>query len=99
MTYPHVADNKTERLEYALSNSPLGPFKYGGVLMDESASGCWTNHQSVIEFKNQWYLFYHNDDLSPNFDKKRSVRADSLFFYYYGTIRKDITTLRCIGVT
>jgi len=99
MTYPHVADKKTERLEYAMSNSPLGPFKYGGVIMDESASGCWTNHQSVIEFKNQWYLFYHNDDLSPNFDKNRSVRADSLFFNEDGTIRKVIPTLRGVGIT
>lgn len=98
MTYPHVA-NKTERLEYAMSKSPLGPFKYGGVIMDESASGCWTNHQSVIEYKNQWYLFYHNDDLSPNFDKNRSVRADSLFFNEDGTIRKVSPTLRGVGVT
>lgn len=97
MTYPHVAD-KIERLEYAMSDNPLGPFKYAGVLMDESASGCWTNHQSVIEFKNQWYLFYHNDDLSPNFDKNRSVRADSLFFNQDGTIRKVNPTLRGVGL-
>ncbi|SHM72784.1 family 43 glycosylhydrolase [Mucilaginibacter sp. OK098] len=98
MTYPHVAD-KIERLEYAMSDSLLGPFKYAGVLMDESTSGCWTNHQSVIEFKNQWYLFYHNDDLSPNFDKNRSVRADSLFFNEDGTIRKVIPTLRGVGIS
>lgn len=98
MTYPHVA-NKIERLEYATANNPLGPFKYGGVIMDESASGCWTNHQSVIEFKNQWYLFYHDDDLSPKFDKNRSVRVDSLFFNEDGTIRKVIPTLRGVGVT
>ncbi|MEO6977619.1 MAG: family 43 glycosylhydrolase [Mucilaginibacter sp.] len=98
MSYPHVAD-KIERLEYAMSNNPLGPFKYAGVLMNESASGCWTNHQSVIEFKNQWYLFYHDDDLSPNFDKNRSVRADSLFFNEDGSIRKVIPTLRGVGIT
>jgi hypothetical protein len=98
MTYPHVA-GKIERLEYAMSSSPLGPFKYAGVLMDESASGCWTNHQSVIWFKNQWYLFYHDDDLSPNFDKNRAVRADSLFFNNDGTIRKVIPTLRGVGLT
>jgi len=98
MTYPHVAD-KTERLEYAMSDNPLGPFKYAGVLMDESTSGCWTNHQSVIEFKNQWYLFYHNDDLSPNFDKNRSVRVDSLFFNEDGSIRKVIPTLRGVGIS
>lgn len=98
MTYPHAA-NKTERLEYAMANNPLGPFKYAGVIMDESASGCWTNHQSVIEFNHQWFLFYHNDDLSPSFDKHRSVRADSLFFNEDGTIRKVMPTFRGIGET
>jgi hypothetical protein len=98
LTYPHVAD-KIERLEYATSNSPLGPFKFTGVLMDESASGCWTNHQSIIEFKNQYYLFYHDDDLSPQFNKNRSVHADSLFFNEDGTIKKVIPTLRGVGIT
>ncbi len=98
LTYPHVA-NKIERLEYATSNNPMGPFKFAGVIMDESASGCWTNHHSLVEFKNQWYLFYHDRDLSPKFDKARSVRADSLFFNADGTIRKVIPTLRGAGLT
>src|SRR5690606_17787954 len=79
MTYPHVA-NKTERLEYAIGDNPLGPFKFAGVIMDESPTGCWTNHQSIVQFKDQWYLFYHHNDLSPGFDKNRSIRVDSLFF-------------------
>lgn len=98
LTYPHVA-NKIERLEYATGNNPMRPFKFAGVIMDESASGCWTNHQSIIQFKNQWYLFYHDDDLSPNFDKNRSIRCDSLFFNADGTIKKVIPTLRGVGVT
>jgi len=98
MTYPHV-QNKIERLEYAISDNPMGPFKITGVLMDESPLGCWTNHQSVIEFNNQWYLFYHENDLSPKFDKNRSIRIDSLFFNPDGTIRKVIPTLRGVGVT
>ena len=97
LTYPHV-ENKIERLEYAISDNPLGPFKVTGVIMDESASGCWTNHHSLINFKSQWYLFYHDKDYSPNFDKARSVRADSLFFNEDGTIRKVIPTLRGIGI-
>lgn len=98
LTYPHV-ENKTERLEYATSDSPTGPFKFTGVIMDESASGCWTNHQSIVSFKDQWYLFYHDNQLSPNFDKARAIRADSLFFNEDGTIRKVIPTLRGIGVS
>jgi hypothetical protein len=98
LTYPHVA-NKTERLEYATSTSPLGPFTVRGVLMDESPTGCWTNHHSIIDFKNQWYLFYHHNDLSPDFDKNRSIMLDSLFFNADGTIRKVRPTLRGVGLT
>ncbi|TDD99502.1 family 43 glycosylhydrolase [Flavobacterium cellulosilyticum] len=98
MTYPHVED-KIERLEYAISDNPLGPFKVMGAIMDESPTGCWTNHHSIIEFKNQWYLFYHHNDYSPTFDKARSVRADSLSFNLNGTIKKVIPTLRGIGIT
>jgi len=97
LTYPHVEDS-TERLEYAISDNPMGPFTVAGVIMDEK-SGCWTNHQSIIEFKDQWYLFYHHNDLSPYFDKNRSIRADSLFFNEDGTIQKVIPTLRGVGVT
>jgi hypothetical protein len=98
LTFPHV-ENKTERLEYAIGNSPMGPFKMAGVIMDESPSGCWTNHHSFINFKKQWYLFYHNNDLSPKFDKNRSVRMDSMFFNADGTIRKVVPTLRGVGLT
>lgn len=98
LTYPHV-ENKIERLEYAIGDNPLGPFKVTGVIMDESPTGCWTNHHSVIQFRDQWYLFYHHNDYSPKFDKARSVRADSLFFNTDGTIKKVIPTLRGIGIT
>lgn len=97
MTYPHV-ENKTERLEYAIGKNPLGPFEIKGAIMDEWESGCWTNHHSLVEFKNQWYLFYHHNDLSPAFDKNRSIRADSLFFEKDGKIRKVIPTLRGVGI-
>ena len=67
--------------------------------MDESVSGCWTNHHSIIQFRNQWYLFYHDKDYSPRFDKARSIRLDSLSFNDDGTIRKVIPTLRGAGLT
>lgn len=46
---------------YSTSKSPLGPFKYGGVIVDND--GCdpqnWNNHGSIVEFKGKWYVFYH----------------------------------------
>jgi hypothetical protein len=96
-TFPHVI-KKTEALVYAMGKNPLGPFEYKGIIMDEHPSKCWTNHHSIVEYKGQWYLFYHHNDLSPAFDKNRSIRADKLFFNADGTIQKVIPTLRGVGI-
>ncbi|MBN2181497.1 MAG: family 43 glycosylhydrolase [Sedimentisphaerales bacterium] len=98
LTYPHEV-NGAERLEYSIASSPTGPYEWKGVIMDQSVSGCWTNHHSIVEFKGQWYLFYHDRDLSPDFDKNRSIRADYLYFNDDGTIQKVIPTLRGVGIT
>ena len=98
MVYPHVEKN-TERIEYATSDSPLGPYTFQGVVMDESPTGCWTNHPSVAKLDEQWLFFYHHNDYSPDFDKNRSIRADSLFFDAEGKIQKITPTLRGIGVS
>ncbi|MFA6661767.1 MAG: family 43 glycosylhydrolase [Bacilli bacterium] len=98
LTFPHV-ENQIERLEYAISDNPMGPFKITGVVMDESPMNCWTNHQSFVQYKGQWYLFYHQDAYSPKFDKNRSVCVDSLFFNADGTIQKVKPTLRGVGLT
>ena len=97
-TFPWVRDS-TETLAYAMGDSPMGPFEFKGVIMDESPVACWTNHHSIVEYKGQWYLFYHHNDYSPEFDKLRSARCDSLFFNADGTIRKVTPTLRGVGVT
>lgn len=65
----------------------------------EASANCWTNHQSIVRFKGQWYLFYHSNDYSPSFDKARSVRIDSLFFNADGTIREVKPTFRGVGLS
>ena len=96
LTYPHV-QNEIERLEYAISEHPMGPYRHMGVLMDESPNHCWTVHHSIVEYQGEWMLFYHEKDLSPDFDKCRSARADYLHFNNDGSIRKVIPTLRGVG--
>lgn len=97
-TFPWVQDN-TEKLAYAMGKSPMGPFEFKGVIMEESPTGCWTNHHSIVDYKDQWYLFYHHNDYSPDFDKNRAARIDSLFFNADGTIQKVTPTLRGVGIT
>jgi GH43 family beta-xylosidase len=97
-TFPWIQD-KTETLAYAMSDGPMGPFEFKGIIMEQSPTGCWTNHHSIIEYKSQWYLFYHHNDYSPDFDKNRSIRVDSLFFNSDGTIQQIVPTLRGVGIT
>lgn len=100
LTFPWVREkNGTETLAYAMADHPMGPFTFKGIIMDESPTGCWTNHHSIVEYRDQWYLFYHHNDYSPQFDKNRSTRIDSLRFNADGTIQKVIPTLRGVGVS
>lgn len=59
-------------MAYAYSNHPLGPFTYGGTLIDArgrdvdnngkpilTASPSGNTHGSIIEINGQWYVFYH----------------------------------------
>ena len=98
LTYPWVQD-RTECLAYAMGDSPLGPFEYKGKIMEKSPNECWTNHHSFVEYKGQWYLFYHHNDYSPDFDKNRSVRIDKVRFNPDGTIEQVTPTLRGVGET
>ena len=104
LTFPWVRGdtsngaNPTETLAYAMSKSPLGPWDFKGIIMAEHANHCWTNHHSLVEYKGQWYLFYHHNDLSPRDDKRRSVCIDKLAFNADGTIQEVKPTLRGVGI-
>ncbi len=98
LTFPYIPKT-IEQIVYATGDDPLGVFEYQGVIMRESPTKCFTNHQSIVEYKNQWYLFYHHNDLSPSSDKRRSVKADSLFFNEDGTIQEVIPSWRGIGIS
>jgi arabinoxylan arabinofuranohydrolase len=48
------------RLAYATSKSPMGPFTYGGVIIDNGLDyPGGNNHGSIIRIGGQWYVFYH----------------------------------------
>lgn len=92
------------KLLYAVSDNPYGPFEYKGVLLEEMNSG--TNHHSIVNYKDEWYLFYHNSDLyfqkhpgeKPMLNWKgknpfrRSVCVDRLYYNDDGSIRQVIPT-------
>ena len=97
LTYPYVRE-KTEVLAYAMSKNPMGPYEYKGLIMSEHDNGCWTNHHSIVNYKGQWYLFYHRNHFSPNDDKRRSVCIEKLHFNPDGTIQEVKQTMRGVGI-
>ena len=100
LTFPWVrVENGTETLAYAMSKSPLGPWDFKGIFMAEHENKCWTNHHSFVEYKNQWYLFYHHNDYSPAFDKSRSARIERVSFNADGTIQEVKPTMRGVGIS
>lgn len=70
-------------LVYAVSDSPLGPWKDMGFYMNPH--GHETAHGSVVQFKGKWYQFYHTADYSGQ-GNLRSVCFDELTFTPDGRI-------------
>ena len=86
---PNYVDGQ-DQLLYATSNRPLGPWTFKGSYL--SPTGCNTSHGSVVEFKGQWYAFYHNSFLSGGDGRLRSICVDKLYFEPNGDIRPVIQT-------
>jgi hypothetical protein len=84
--YLTYADNNSgaNQLRHATSSSPLGPWSHKGVYLKPTTSD--TSHGSVVEYKGQWWAFYHTADLS-GIGSLRSICVDSLFFNEDGTIK------------
>lgn len=59
--YANMERGKPTSLGYSTSKSPLGPFTYRGIIIDND--GCdpasWNNHGSIECVNGQWYVFYH----------------------------------------
>lgn len=78
-------------LAYAYSNSPLGPFTYGGTIIDgrgkerrpggsvvATATFNGNTHGSIAQIKDQWYVFYHRQADTTEFSRQAMVAPISL---------------------
>ncbi|WP_346854575.1 hypothetical protein [uncultured Draconibacterium sp.] len=53
-------NEKYSTLSYCYSNSPEGPWKYGGVIVDNAKNWSFgNNHGSIVNVGEQWYVVYH----------------------------------------
>jgi hypothetical protein len=77
--------NQGDQLKYAVSDSPMGPWESKDAYVYATGNG--TIHGSIVEYKDQWYAFYHSDYVSNNGDQGRSVHVDELFYNEDGSIQ------------
>jgi len=82
--YFSYSTGDTHFLCYATSESPLGPFTYGGRILEPVLG--WTTHHSIVEYQGKTYLFYHDCELSGGINHLRSVKAKEIFYDDEGKI-------------
>ncbi len=75
----------THYICYAIGDNPYGPFTYAGRILEPVVG--WTSHHSICQFKNKWYLFYHDSSLSKGVTHLRSVKVTELIHDENGFIQ------------
>lgn len=83
--YLSYSTGDTHTIVYATGSSPYGPFTYRGRLLEPVLG--WTNHHSIVEYRGQWYLFYHDCELSGGQTHLRNVKMTALSHEPDGAIR------------
>ncbi len=83
--YFSYSTGDTHFICYGIGDNPYGPFQYKGKILNPVVG--WTSHHSICEYKDRWYLFYHDSSLSNGVTHLRSVKVAELFYNTDGTIR------------
>ena len=72
----YAAGGVPEHISYSTAPSPVGPWKYAGVIMPLSDTGSFTNHCGVADYKGHSYFFYHTGKLPGGGGFGRSVAVE-----------------------
>ena len=73
--YADMERGKPTSLGYSTGSSPLGPFKYRGIIIDNADCDpqSWNNHGSIECFNGQWYIFYHRSSRNGQLHRRLCV--------------------------
>ncbi|MBQ8424322.1 MAG: family 43 glycosylhydrolase [Coprobacter sp.] len=85
LSYPDNTDG-ANNMCYAMSESIYGPWKSMGIFLASGEKGSGTIHGSIVEYKGEWFVFYHNKALSGR-DELRSICVEKLEYNPDGTIK------------
>ncbi|KAH9479067.1 Arabinoxylan arabinofuranohydrolase [Psilocybe cubensis] len=81
----YAANCCSEDIRYSTGTSALGPWTYRGVIM-ATAGSSFTNHEGIVDYKNNSYFFYHNGALPGGGGYQRSVCVERFVYNSDGTI-------------
>ena len=82
--YLSYSTGTTHYICYAEGDRPDGPFTYKGRIMEPVLG--WTTHHSIVQIDGDWYLFYHDCELSGGVTHERCVKYTKLNIAEDGTI-------------
>jgi MYXO-CTERM domain-containing protein len=82
----YAATSGSEKISYATSDSPTGPWTIRGDIMAPGST--FTNHPGVVDYKGHSYFFYHNSALPGGNNYKRSVCVEEFTYGADGSIPK-----------
>jgi len=80
----YAAGTGNEKISYATSSAPAGPWSYRGDIM--AAGSIFTNHAGIVDYKGHSYFFYHNGALPGGGTFKRSVCVEEFTYGDDGSI-------------
>lgn len=88
----YAAGGIPEHIAYSVSDSPVGPWEYKGVIMPQSDTGSFTNHSGVIDYKGKSYFFYHTGNLPGGGGFGRSIAVEPFEYNSDGTFPEILPT-------
>lgn len=94
--------NSTYNIAYAIGDSPLGPFKnMGTVIQPDPSIATGAGHHSVIQLPgdDSWFIVYHRRPPGETDGNHRVVAIDRMFFNPDGSIKPVIMTNEGVGAT
>ena len=89
----YAAGGIPEHIAYSTSDSPTGPWKYGGVIMAQNDStNSFTNHPGVVDYKGKSYFFYHTGNLPGGGGFARSIAVEPFEYNADGSFPTIVPT-------
>lgn len=97
LVYSNIERGKPTSLGYSTSKTPLGPFFYQGIIINNERCdpASWNNHGSIEKFNDQWYIFYHR--CSRGVQQYRRLCIEPIQINDDGTINEVKMTSQGVG--